>query len=84
MTVVDPAVFRQLLGRFATGVSVPPVQLSLAVMEFGAEGGSWTDRMLHLRDKLGPFRLAYLEMLLRAADEAASADPRLGVAICTD
>ncbi len=35
--------------------------------------GSWTDRVLRLRDALGPFRLAYLEMLLRVADETASA-----------
>ena len=34
---------------------------------------SWTDRVLRLRDELGPFRLAYLEMLLRIADETASA-----------
>jgi CRISPR-associated endonuclease/helicase Cas3 len=34
---------------------------------------SWTERVLRLRDKLGPFRLAYLEMLLRIADETASA-----------
>jgi CRISPR-associated endonuclease/helicase Cas3 len=58
----------------ATGIAVPAVRLSLAVMEFGAEAGSWTDRMLRVRDKLGPFRLAYLEMLLRSADEFASAD----------
>ena len=39
------------------------------------QGGaaSWTDRVLRLRDELGPFRLAYLEMLLRIADETASA-----------
>jgi CRISPR-associated endonuclease/helicase Cas3 len=35
--------------------------------------GSWTDRVLRLRDELGSFRLAYLEMLLRIADETASA-----------
>jgi CRISPR-associated endonuclease/helicase Cas3 len=35
--------------------------------------GSWTERVLLLRDELGPFRLAYLEMLLRIADETASA-----------
>jgi hypothetical protein len=29
--------------------------------------------MLHLRDTLGPFRLAFLETLLRAADQRASA-----------
>jgi CRISPR-associated endonuclease/helicase Cas3 len=34
---------------------------------------SWTERVLRLRDELGPFRLAYLEMLLRVADGAASA-----------
>jgi CRISPR-associated endonuclease/helicase Cas3 len=35
--------------------------------------GSWTESALRLRDELGPFRLAYLEMLLRIADETASA-----------
>jgi len=34
---------------------------------------SWTDRVIRLRNELGPFRLAYLEMLLRIADETASA-----------
>ncbi len=58
----------------ATGVLAPSVTLSLDVMEFGARGGSWTERMLRLRDELGPFRLAYLEMLLRTADEEASGD----------
>lgn len=61
----------------ATGVFRRSVDLSLKQMEFGAEGGSWTDRMLRLRDKLGPFRLAYLEMLLRSADETASQNPQL-------
>ncbi len=44
--------------------------LSLERMVLGA--GSWSDRMTALRDRLGPFRLAYLEMLLRSADEMAS------------
>lgn len=70
--------------ELATGVSVPEVELSLGVMEFGAEGGSWTERMLRLRDDLGPFRLAYLEMLLRAADEAASNNPRLEATACAE
>jgi CRISPR-associated endonuclease/helicase Cas3 len=69
--------------ELATGLTVPPVVLSLRVMEFGAEGGSWTERMQRLRDALGPFRLAYLEMLLRAADWAASKEPDLEVATCT-
>jgi len=33
---------------------------------------SWTERVLALRDSVGPFRLAFLETLLRAADERAS------------
>jgi len=45
--------------------------LTLAPVALGS--GSWTGRVLRLRDELGPFRLAYLEMLLRAADEQASA-----------
>ncbi len=68
--------------ELAAGVQAPPVTLSLRVMQFGAENGSWTDRMLRLRDELGPFRLAYLEMLLRAADEMASADPGLEATTC--
>jgi hypothetical protein len=44
-------------------------------MKFGAAGGSWTDRMLEVLSKLGPFRMAYLEMLLRTADENASKNP---------
>jgi CRISPR-associated endonuclease/helicase Cas3 len=66
--------------ELAPGIMVPAIQLSLATMELGAEGGSWTDRMLRLRDTIGPFRLAYLEMLLRAADERASAFPELEAA----
>jgi CRISPR-associated endonuclease/helicase Cas3 len=56
------------------GVTRPVVSLTLRLMSLGYDGssGSWTDRVLRLRDSLGPFRLAYLEMLLRAADERAS------------
>jgi CRISPR-associated endonuclease/helicase Cas3 len=36
---------------------------------------SWLERMLALRDRLGVFRLAYLECLIRAADVQASSDP---------
>ncbi|NUU25015.1 MAG: CRISPR-associated endonuclease Cas3'' [Streptomycetaceae bacterium] len=38
-------------------------------------GGSWTPRVLALRDRddLGPFRLAYLESLVRVADWRSSA-----------
>lgn len=60
------------------GVTAEQVQLSLAPMEMGAEGGcrSWAERILQFRDEppIGPFRLAYLESLLRAADRRASAE----------
>jgi CRISPR-associated endonuclease/helicase Cas3 len=69
--------------ELATGLAVPAVTLSLRPMHFGADGGSWTERMIRLRDSLGPFRLAYLEMLLRAADAQASANPHLEDTACT-
>jgi CRISPR-associated endonuclease/helicase Cas3 len=49
-------------------------------MELGlsAAGSSWLERMLALRDRDGPFRLAYLEALLRVADWRASAKEREG------
>ena len=52
--------------------------LSLRLMEFGGDGvrDSWTARMLRLLEEVGPFRLAYLEALLRAADVRASEEPR--------
>ena len=47
--------------------------MSLAEIGQGAQSGpSWTDRALGLRDKYRPFRLAYLETLIRAADGLAS------------
>jgi CRISPR-associated endonuclease/helicase Cas3 len=64
------------------GVMAPAVTLSLEPMELGlceqppfAGQPSWAERMLRLRDKLGPLRLAYLEAVLRAADMRASKDP---------
>ncbi len=57
------------------GVTAPPATLSLECMQLGrSEDGkpSWAERMLKLRDGLGPFRLAYLEALFRAADMRAS------------
>lgn len=59
------------------GVTLPDVSLDLSLMEVGrGEDGrpSWTERVLRLRDDLGPFRLAFLEALLRVADWEASAD----------
>lgn len=62
------------------GVNAPAITLSLEPMELGlcesppfAGEPSWIERVLRLRDDIGPFRLAYLEAVLRAADERASA-----------
>jgi CRISPR-associated endonuclease/helicase Cas3 len=60
--------------NLGAGVVVPEQSLSLACMEMGGggQGPSWADRMLRLLDELGPFRLSYLEMLVRVADWRAS------------
>lgn len=61
------------------GITAPAVTLSLEPIELGlceqppfAGQPSWAERMNRLRDALGPFRLAYLEAILRAADWRAS------------
>ncbi len=61
------------------GITAQAVTLSLEPMELGlceqppfAGEPSWAERMIRLRDTLGPFRLAYLEAILRAADMRAS------------
>lgn len=63
------------------GVIAPGVRLSLEPMELGlceeepfSGLPSWAERMLNLRNTIGPFRLAYLEAILRAADMRASRD----------
>jgi len=60
------------------GTEVPETILSLQLMELGTSeaGPSWLERTLALRDQYGPFRLAYLEALLRVADWRASAKER--------
>ena len=60
------------------GEMLSPQSLSLAPAGLGLEGDgtrSWTDQWCTLRDDpaMGPFRLAYLEALMKAADERASA-----------
>jgi CRISPR-associated endonuclease/helicase Cas3 len=60
-------------------VTAPAVRLSLEPMEMGlcteqpfADKPSWAERMIRLRDAVGPFQLSYLEAILRAADMRAS------------
>jgi CRISPR-associated endonuclease/helicase Cas3 len=53
------------------GSRCPETVLSLAPMRLGGDE-SWTARALALLTELGPFKLAYLEAVLRAADVRAS------------
>lgn len=56
-------------------LGLPDATLSLDPASLGFSpktGASWTERVLGLLQKFGPFRLAYLETLLRAADCRAS------------
>lgn len=57
------------------GVTTLRVTLSLAPALLGRaddDTSSWIERATALRDALGPFRLAYLEALIRCADVRAS------------
>jgi CRISPR-associated endonuclease/helicase Cas3 len=59
------------------GVVVPETTLTLSYMELGQDsttGDSWAARVLALRDRpeLGPFRLGFLEALVKCADERVS------------
>jgi CRISPR-associated endonuclease/helicase Cas3 len=56
-------------------VTAPETEINLSIAQIGVtENGepSWLERALALRDRLGPFRLAYLEALVRGADVRAS------------
>lgn len=56
-------------------VTLPATTLHLDLAELGASerfGPSWTERVQRLIEAYGPFQLAYLETLLRAADWRAS------------
>lgn len=65
------------------GETAAEATMDLSVMEIGsgATGApSWLERATALRDsrELGPFRLAFLEAILRAADSRASIDHEKG------
>ena len=70
------------LPKFSSGViSVGSTDMDLSIAQIGGTGPShpsWTERMLALRDRYGPFRLAYLELLVRAADGLASKKEKEG------
>jgi CRISPR-associated endonuclease/helicase Cas3 len=53
---------------------IPNQEISLACMELGggAEGESWTAQAIALLEEYGPFRLAFLETLIRVGDWRAS------------
>jgi CRISPR-associated endonuclease/helicase Cas3 len=53
-------------------VSETTLDLSFLRMGEGQQGPSWLARAIALRDRIGPFRLAFLETVLRAADARAS------------
>ena len=57
------------------GVVVPSQSLSLEPMKLGdgPNGPSWAHRMTRLLEEFGPFRLAFLEALVRIADWRATA-----------
>jgi len=57
---------------------LPASVLDLAPAESGLSfrtGRSWTERVLNLVERFGPFTLAWFEALLRAADQRASRNP---------
>ncbi len=66
--------------KLGGGMVTPEVTLALTPMELGLSNGqpSWAERALQLLEDYGPFRLAYLETLLCAADRRASAKARPG------
>jgi len=57
-------------GRHSEAISL---NLSPMILGEGDLGPSWIERAITLRDRLGPFRLAFLETVLRIADWRASA-----------
>jgi CRISPR-associated endonuclease/helicase Cas3 len=61
------------------GELIAEMKLDLEPMLLGANANgsrSWLECMIALRDRVGVFRLAFLESLIRAADVRASANPK--------
>ena len=62
------------------GLHVPETELDMSIAQMGVLPGgviSWMDGTLELLERLGPFKLAYLEAIVRAADMRASRDEQL-------
>jgi len=56
------------------GTSIGACYLDLSPLELGADDGeTYTDLALGLLDRLGPYRLSFLEAVLRTADQRTSA-----------
>lgn len=66
----------ELPGLVFDGEQSKPVELKLALMEIGLgeQGPSWTERTLSLLAEYGPFKLSWMETLVRLADWKASAN----------
>ena len=62
----------QMTPSSALGAAVEAWSVDLTTLSFGGDQ-SWTGSALDLLDALGPFCLAYLEMVVRVADWRASA-----------
>jgi CRISPR-associated endonuclease/helicase Cas3 len=76
-----------VLGFSINGEELPTTEaISIACRRMGRSPNGeegWTRTVLRLIDHFGPFRLAYYEALVRAADCRASADPKTDVAIAS-
>ena len=60
---------------------LPPTELTLVFMELGTSdmGPSWTTRTYTLLEKYGPFKLAWLEAIVRLADWRASSHEQIQI-----
>lgn len=71
------------LDGFASDVvSIEQTEIDMSMANIGndkAGNPSWTKRVIMLRDKHGPFRLAFLEAVIRRADWLASEEEDRGV-----